>query len=102
MGFKRQVLPRQVPTAADLTAQMVGLGFRLTGKATRDANIEDVLLFASIEGMERDQLRTASLLTTWLAVHSPIVNADRLIALVSEQGSARVRAYWSSFGSFLE
>jgi hypothetical protein len=101
MGFRREVLPKEVLGAGVLTAAMIGIGFRFTGKLRRDANLEDVLLFASIEGMDREQLRTLSLLTTWLSIHSSMVNVDRLTRLVEAQESKRVRAYWAAVGQWL-
>jgi hypothetical protein len=66
------------------------------GEGSRDPNIEDTLLFASIEGMERGDLRVLALFVTWFGVHSGRVNADRLTRLVGLQQSKRVRAFWSA------
>jgi hypothetical protein len=44
--------------------------------ADLDANIENTLLFASIEGMEQSDLRVLAVLVTWFGVHAPWVNAD--------------------------
>jgi hypothetical protein len=66
------------------------------GEGSRDPNIEDTLLFASVEGMERDDLRVLAVLITWFGVHAAHVNADRLTRLVAMQVSKRVRAFWSA------
>jgi hypothetical protein len=66
------------------------------GEGSRDPNIEDTLLFASIEGMERGDLRVLALFVTWFGVHSGRVNADRLTRLVGLQQTKRVRAFWSA------
>jgi len=35
---------------------------------------EDTLLAASVEGMERDDLRVLAVLVTWLGIHHPWIN----------------------------
>lgn len=90
-----------MPEYEVLTARMIGVGFGFAGESERDADIENTLVFASVSGMEQDSLRTLSVLTTWLGVHHPHVNADRLIRIVDQQNSERVRAYWSAIGRWL-
>ncbi len=46
--------------------------------------------------MEKGDLRVLSVLTTWLGLHSPWINADRLTRIVTARESPRVRAYWSA------
>jgi hypothetical protein len=46
-------------------------------------------------------LRVLSVLTTWLGVHHAHVNVDRLVRLVSEHLSERVRAYWAAIASWV-
>jgi hypothetical protein len=75
---------------------MVGIGMLVGGEGSRDRNIEDTLLFASIEGMERGDLRVLAVLVTWFGVHIGRVDADRLTRLVCMQESKRVRAFWSA------
>ncbi|RJO68776.1 MAG: hypothetical protein C4523_06870 [Myxococcales bacterium] len=68
----------------------------VAAKPDVDANIEDTLYFASIEGMDRDDLRTLSLVTQWLSVHLRRLNADRMVRLISACPSERVRIYWKA------
>jgi hypothetical protein len=75
---------------------MVGIGMLVGGEGSRDPNIEDTLLFASVDGMERHDLRVLAVLVTWFGVHAAHVNADRLTRLVARQASRRVRAIWSA------
>jgi hypothetical protein len=76
---------------------MVGIGMAFAAKAAaQEPNIEDTLLFASIEAMEHDDLRVLALLVTWFGVHAPYVNADRLTKVAAAQPSSRVRALWSA------
>lgn len=96
MPHSRALAPAQAPSAGALTADMVGIGMLVGGEGSRDPNIEDTLLFASIEGMERGDLRVLALFVTWFGVHSGRVNADRLTRLVGLQQSKRVRAFWSA------
>jgi hypothetical protein len=96
MGFSRAYV-RSVPLDGEaLTSAMVGIGMNFAAGATPQPNIEDTLLFASIEAMEHDDLRVLAILVTWFGVNAPWVNADRLIKLVSQHKSARVRALWSA------
>lgn len=74
---------------------MIGIGMLFGGEPLETPNIEDTLLAASIEGMDRGDLRVLSVLTTWFGVHAEYVNADRLTRIVAGQ-SPRVRAYWST------
>ena len=73
---------------------MIGIGMLFGGSPLPSPNIEDTILGASIEGMDRGDLRVLSVLTTWLGVHAPYVNADRLTKIVAG-ATPRVRAYWS-------
>jgi hypothetical protein len=96
MAHSRAIAPAQSPSGHVLTADLVGIGRLVGGKGSRDPNIEDTLLFASIEGMERDDLRVLAVLVTWFGLHAAHVNADRLTRLVAMQASKRVRAFWSA------
>ena len=99
MAFSRIL----VPTAPDpdaVTAAMVGIGMGFAAPAAVDPNIEDTLLFASIEAMEKNDLRVLAVLVTWFGVHHPWVNADRLTKIVAARESARVRALWSALATW--
>ena len=101
MAFNRAPAAEPMPPCEVLTARMVGIGLNFAARPEVDADIESSLVFASISGMEEDSLRTLSVLTTWLGVHRAHINADRLIRLVSEQPSDRVRAYWAAIARWL-
>jgi hypothetical protein len=96
MPFSRALIPAAPPGPDALTSAMVGIGMNLAAAAAPDPNIEDTLLFASIEAMENHDLRVLAILVTWFGVHAPWVNADRLTKIVAAQESARVRALWSA------
>jgi len=96
MSFSRATAPSLAPGPDELTAAMVGIGMRFAARSAVDPNIEDTLFFASVEAMERDDLRSLAVLVTWFGVHAPWVNADRLTKLVEARGTARVRALWSA------
>lgn len=100
MAFKARS-PEPMPSHDVLTARMVGIGLNFAAEPEVDADIESTLVFASVSGMEEDSLRTLSVLTTWLGIHHGHINADRLIRLVSEQLSERVRAYWAGVAKWL-
>ena len=94
MAFSRAIAAPATPSHDDLTAALIGVGFLLAGEGTPAPNIEDTLLWASVEGMKGD-FRVLSILATWLGVHSRYVNADRLTRIVKLQASQEVRALWS-------
>lgn len=100
MAF-RKTAAEPMPPHDELTARMVGIGLQFASEPDVDADIESTIVFASISGMEQDSLRTLSVLTTWLGVHHPRINADRLVRLVGEQPSERVRAYWAAIARWL-
>ncbi|MCU0225893.1 MAG: hypothetical protein MUF27_17905 [Acidobacteria bacterium] len=81
---------------------MAGIGMLFAAPASRDPNIEDTLIAASVDAMERDDLRVASVLTTWLGIHHPRLNADRLVRALTDHPSKRVLAYWSAMGRWLQ
>lgn len=96
MPFSRAVVP-VAPTSLDaLTAAMAGIGMNFATARATDPNIEDTLLFASIEAMENHDLRVLAVLVTWFSVHATWVNADRLTRIVAAENSTRVRALWSA------
>jgi hypothetical protein len=81
---------------------MVGIGLNFASTGDSSAEIEATLVHASEAGMNGDDFRVLSVLTTWLEVHHAHVNADRLIRLVRAHDSERVRAYWASVPGFLK
>jgi hypothetical protein len=95
MAFKGLAASSAPLRGDELTSAMVGIGLLFAAKATRDPNIEDTLLAASAEGMDRHDLRVLAMLVTWLAVHHARINADRLIRAVAAHPSARVHAFWA-------
>jgi hypothetical protein len=96
MVFRRLHQPAAFLSGDALTSAMVGIGMNFAAPPALDVNIEDTLLAASLEGMERDDFRTLAVLTTWLGVHVAHVNADRLIKLVVAHPAQRLRAYWAA------
>jgi len=101
VAYKRTAAPKHLPEGDALTAAMVGIGVGFAADTAAEPNIEDTLLAASIEGMERDDLRILAVLTTWLGVHYSRVNADRLFRLVSERQEPRVLVYWAAVAGWL-
>lgn len=96
MAFSRIVAPPAPIDSEALTAQMVGIGMNFAASPAREPNIEDTILLASVEGVEKHDLRVLAVLVTWFGIHAPWVNADRLTNLVISEKSARVRALWSA------
>jgi hypothetical protein len=84
-----------------LTARMAGIGMNFATEPARDVDLELTLMHSSELGMDDGDLRALSMLTTWLGVHHPHVNADRLIRLGRAETSERVRAYWAAVAAWL-
>lgn len=101
MAYRRVTAPSELLRGNALTQAMVGIGMRFAAKPSRDPNIEDTLLAASVEGMEHDDLRVLSTLVSWLHIHHPWINADRLNRVVSSQRAPRVRAFWAMVADWL-
>jgi hypothetical protein len=101
MGFKRQILPIYEELGETLLSCYVGMGMNFSSKISKDPNIEDTVLAASIEGLEHDDLRVLSILTTWLGIHSSVLNVDRLTHIVSCCPKERVKAYWAAIAIWL-
>lgn len=101
MAFKRHISPCEALEGEALTAALVGIGMAFAANPARESNLEDTLLAASIEGMERDDLRVLAVLMSWLEVHAAWINADRLTLLVAQQPEGRVRAFWSAVAHWL-
>ncbi len=95
--FRRDATARVQLEGDALTRAMVGVGMLFAADPQPDANLEDTLLAASEEGMERDDLRVLGVLVDWLDVFAPWLNADRLTRLVLASGPSRVRAFWAAF-----
>jgi len=99
MAYRRPTAPVPRPSGAALTRRLGGVGFALAARADRRADIEVTLVHASELGMDEGDLRTLSVLTTWLGTHERIVCVDRLRRFLVRHPSSRVRAYWASLAS---
>lgn len=95
MAFTKRIEPEAEPSRDQLTNDMAGIGMHFSAHPNYEANIEDTIYFASVDGMDRDDFRTLSVMTHWLHFYSRLVNTDRLTRLVSASDSERVRAYWT-------
>ena len=102
MAYSRTTESRELSDGRKLVSDMAGIGMLFAAPASRDPNIEDTLIAASVDAMERDDLRVASVLTTWLGIHHPRLNADRLVRALTDYPSKRVLAYWSAMGRWLQ
>lgn len=101
MAFSRSKGQWQRPTTVEFTAQMAGIGMNFAATPQTTADVETTLVHAAEIGMDEGDLRILSVLTTWIGVHYPYVNADKLIRLVSGHPSERVKAYWSAIAKWL-
>jgi hypothetical protein len=101
MPYSRTVESGRWPGGSQLTSDMVGIGMLFAANGSEEPSIENTIVAASIEGMERDDLRVLSVLTTWIGIHHPRINADRLLRALKGHESTRVRAYWAAIGTWL-
>ncbi len=95
-------MPPARPAASMLTRRMAGIGMNFAAEPDADGNIEDTLVHASEVGVSDGDLRVLSILTTWFGRHHAHVNADRLVRVVRQHPSARVRGYWTALAQWLE
>jgi hypothetical protein len=100
MGFRRKAAPAVAPDHAALTSAMTSIGMRFSATADTEANLEDTIYFASVAGVDGDDLRVLAVLVTWFGVHHARVNADRLTRLVADRASPRVRAMWAALATW--
>ncbi|MBI3974229.1 MAG: hypothetical protein HY332_23370 [Chloroflexi bacterium] len=101
MAYKRAGASTSLLRGDQLTAALAGIGMRFAAQPMVNANIEDTLLSASVEALEHDDLRVLAVLMTWLRVHHPWVNADRLLRAVRPKETPRVRVFWAAVGHWL-
>jgi hypothetical protein len=102
MSFSRAELLKPQPDHTTLTKSMIGIGMNFADEGDFQADIEETLLQASIVGMDGDDLRVLSVLTTWLGIHHKHINVDRLIRGTQELQSERCKAYWSAIAIWLK
>jgi hypothetical protein len=102
MAFKRIESRVEYPTGDVLTNELAGIGFRFASAAPAESpNIEDALIAAAIEGLEKEDYRILSMLTDWFEIHGEWVNVDRLLRALKGVESKRVRAYFAAIGKWL-
>lgn len=104
MAFRRKTVPTPVadsgpsPLAADLAA----IGMKLSvAPAKNEPNIEDTLIRAAEEALDRD-FRLLAPLLLWFRIHHHWINADRLTRLVRDHASDRARALWAGLGRWMK
>lgn len=99
MSFKRRILPKVFKTGDALTADLIGMGMLFSGKATKNPNIEDTLISASIEGFSHGDQRVISLMVDWIEIHGSRINVDRLTRMVQLLDPHRFwkeRIFWTA------
>lgn len=107
MAFKRTEAKAEYARGAELIQELVGIGLKFAASSVssidpkQSPNIEDALIGAAIEGVEREDYRVLSLLTDWFEVHGEWVNVDRLVRAVRLLNSNRVKAYFAAIGKWL-
>ena len=69
---------------------------------SKNPNIENTLVAASLEGVDGQDYRALSLLVDWLEIHGERINADRLSHLVLDLKSERVRCFWAAVAYWLK
>ncbi len=102
MPFKRAIAPIEIPQGEALTKALVGIGMNFASEVSNHPNIEDTILAASIEGMERDDLCVLAVLVTWLTRYHPWINADRLTRTLTIVNAPRVLAFWTAVATWLQ
>ncbi len=101
MAYRRPTNAAALLEGDALTSAMTGIGMNFAATAAKCPNIEDTLLSASVCGMEDDDLRVLAVLVTWVGIHYPWINADRLLRAVRGRQEPRVRALWAALAHWL-
>lgn len=102
MSFKRSLELKSDLEATELTKAMAGIGMNFAADSLPNPNIEATVFLASVEGMERHDLRTLGMLVSWLELHATWLNVDSLTRLVTRNAKARTLAFWSAVGKWRE
>lgn len=102
MGHRRSTAPTHLLHGEPLTRAMAGIGMRFAVTPVKEPNVEDTLVAASIEGVEREELRVLAVLTTWIGIHRRWINVDRLTRAVAALESKAVRAYWAAVAAWMK
>lgn len=100
--YKRNLSPATTFDHDALTRAMVGIGMNFAADPLKDQNIEDTLLAASQAALRDNDLRTLSVLMTWLHVHHRVVIVERLTKLVVAVADLKLRAFWCSVARSLQ
>lgn len=96
----KKIYPEFLPPKTD---EQFGNDFRAIGTnlsanaRSIDPNIEETLLYASIEGVNYKDGRIAGILVDWLTIHSLRINVDRLTDLVFRLNDTEywwVKIFW--------
>ena len=102
MSYNRAIVPAAYASKDALTKDMVGIGFLFAEHGSKNPNIENTLIAASLEGVDGEDYRTLSLLVDWLEIHSERINTDRLTHLVLTLNSERTRCFWTAIAQWLK
>jgi len=95
MSFKRIAAAQNLKSGTALTRDLVGIGFLLSAKGSRNPNIEDTILAASKEGIAGD-FRVLGMLLDWLEQHLDYVNVDRLIRAIHSLDDRKINLFWQA------
>ena len=95
------MIPSEFASGEALTADMVAIGMRFAATpSSKEPNIENTIVAASIEGIVHEDYRVLSLLVDWFGVHLERVNVDRLTKMVRLLGDDRVKAFWAALAQW--
>lgn len=83
MSYKRKI-SEDLLSGEELTRSMIGIGILFGGEGTKNPNIENTIISASLHGIRNQDFRVLSMVTLWLEKHFFILNASRLIKLIEK------------------
>lgn len=85
-------------TEQDLANDFYAIGTNFSADERRmDADIEETLISASIEGINKDDHRVRGILVDWISIHHLRINVDRLTRMVkslTDDEFVYVRIFW--------
>jgi len=106
MSFKREIVPLKFSSGHDLENDLFSIGCNIScERPSIDANIEDTLLAASIEGINQNDGRVMALLIDWIDAHYERINVARLTDVLFKLTNNEMRfvaIFWTAIAQRLK
>jgi len=98
MGYKRIFYPKKIFEGDDLDSAFTAIGTAQGSEFnTINPNIEDTLFSGSLESVNRNNGRIASILVDWISAYHELINVDRLTSIITslkDEEHKWVKVFW--------